>query len=132
MKIKSVCMFLTTISVIGRVIYLTAIPLTNSSIPLISIITSVILLIYGLYLMITSNMRTMKATGFMPFIICNWIAVIINIIVCKNSNRIYFNIWEHGILGGIWEMLIYGVLVFLIIVDYFGIRKRGQNTEKFL
>ena len=131
MKIKSLCIFITSISIIGRIIYIAAIHLTNSNIPPASMGFAILLVIYGIYLMIANKLKKIKTIAFLPYILCNEAAVILNIIICRSQNKFYFNIWEIGIIGGIWDILINGVLAFLILADHRIYENKAKDIEKF-
>lgn len=128
MKIKSVCLFVTILTVISRLTCLIAIPATHSSVPPISIAFAVILIVYGSYLITAMRFRTVRTIRFLPYFLLGVLFVSANIIICRSRYRIYFNIYEQGVMGGILDIFIYTVLLILIIAAHWN--RKMINKEQ--
>ena len=118
MNLKSTCLFWTSISIVGRIIYIITSIFVKSNLPSRVVIFNVLLLVFALSLVIANSKKPLDSLAFVPFFILEIAVVIANILICNHEGIEKFTVYESGLIGSGWDVLINSILVIFIMGKY--------------
>lgn len=118
MNLKSTCLFWTSISIVGRIIYIIISIFVKNNLPIIVVVFNVLLLIFALSLIIANKKKKLDPLAFVPFFISEIAVVIANILICRHESIEKFTVYESGLIGSGWDILVNSILIIFILGKY--------------
>lgn len=128
MKGKSISLLLLYLTIIGKVIYNLFYFVYRPEIPLTSLISSYIILTLAISYVYVDSKKKLKAVQFLPFFACEFIVVLVNIILNIQSGKMSFTILEQGIIGGGLDLVInLGLIIYILVANRDDIKNSTKN-----